>query len=48
MKIKSDSSCVIDGLKKNDQELGYSMNANWDEAVLSIIQKVRLQELATH
>lgn len=42
-----DSRCVIDGLKKTDQELGYSMNPNWDEAVLNIIQKVRLQELAT-
>ncbi|MBC7777656.1 MAG: glucosaminidase domain-containing protein [Phycisphaerae bacterium] len=42
-----DSRCVVDGLKKTDLELGYSMNPNWDESVMQIIQKVRLQELAT-
>ncbi len=41
-----DSRCVIDGLKMTDSEPGYSMNPDWDEAVLGIIQKVGLQELA--
>ncbi|MDO8367096.1 MAG: glucosaminidase domain-containing protein [Saprospiraceae bacterium] len=42
-----DSRCVIDGLKKTDFEPGYSMNSNWDEAVMAIIQKVGLQALVT-
>lgn len=42
-----DSRCVIDGLKKTDAEPGYSMNPNWDEAVMEIIQKVGLQSLVT-
>lgn len=37
--------CIVDGLKKTDQEVGYSMNPNWDEAVLGIIQKIGLQAL---
>ncbi len=42
-----DSRCVIDGLKKTDLEPGYSMDPNWDEAIMDIIQKMRLQELVT-
>jgi len=42
-----DSRCVTDGLKKTDSEPGYSMNPNWDEAVMGIIQKVGLQSLVT-
>ncbi|HRI61464.1 MAG TPA: glucosaminidase domain-containing protein, partial [Saprospiraceae bacterium] len=41
-----DYPCVIDGLKKTDTEAGYSMNPNWDEGVLAVIEKVGLQELA--
>lgn len=43
----NDSRCVIDGLKKTDDEPGYSMNPVWDEAIMDIIQKVGLQALAT-
>ena len=42
-----DSRCVIDGLKKTETEPGYSMNPNWDEAVMVIIQKLGLQSLVT-
>lgn len=42
-----DSRCVIDGLKKTEFEPGYSTNPGWDEAIMTIIQKCRLQELVT-
>jgi flagellum-specific peptidoglycan hydrolase FlgJ len=42
-----DSRCVIDGLKKTTYEPGYSMNPEWDEAIMKIIQKVGLLSLAT-
>lgn len=42
-----DSRCVVDALKKTETELGYSMNPDWDEAVLGIIKKMGLQALAT-
>lgn len=41
-----DYPCVIEGLKKTDTESGYSMNPDWDEAVLAVIEKVQLQDLA--
>lgn len=40
-----DYTCVIDGLKKTDSEAGYSMDPNWDEAVLAVIEKTGLREL---
>ena len=40
-----DSRCVIDALKKTENELGYSMNPFWDEAVLGIIENMGLQGL---
>jgi flagellum-specific peptidoglycan hydrolase FlgJ len=42
-----DARCVIDGLKRTEQEPGYSTDPNWDEAILNIIQKVGLQALVT-
>ncbi len=42
-----DYRCVLDGLKKTDSELGYSTNPGWDEAVLGIIEKLKLQTLVT-
>lgn len=42
-----DARCVIDALKKTEYELGYSMNPNWDEAIMAIIEKLGLQALAT-
>ena len=41
-----DYVCVIDGLKRTDTEPGYSMNPQWDEGVLGVIEKVGLGELA--
>lgn len=41
-----DYACVIEGLKKTDAESGYSMNPNWDEGVLAVIEKMQLQQLA--
>jgi len=42
----NDYACVIDGLKKTDTEPGYSLNPQWDEAVLAIIEKIHLESLA--
>lgn len=42
-----DSRCVIDGLKRTSLEPGYSLNPNWDESIMEIIQKVGLQALVT-
>lgn len=42
-----DSRCVIDGLKRTSLEPGYSLNSNWDESIMDIIQKVGLQGLTT-
>lgn len=41
-----DYPCVIDGLKKTETESGYSMNPQWDEGVLAVIEKAGLQDLA--
>ncbi len=41
-----DYACVVDGLKKTDHEAGYSMDPAWDEAVLAVIEKAGLRELA--
>lgn len=41
-----DPHCMINGLKKTEFELGYSTNPNWDEAIINIIQKLGLRELA--
>ena len=45
---KENYLCVVDGLKKTDTELGYSSNPLWDEAIIDIIAKVRLQHLVTY
>jgi flagellum-specific peptidoglycan hydrolase FlgJ len=42
----TDYTCIVDGLKKTDTQLGYSMNMNWDEVVLGIIGKVGLEVLS--
>lgn len=42
-----DSRCVIDGLKRTSLEPGYSLNPDWDESIMDIIQKVGLQALTT-
>lgn len=40
-----DYRCVMEGLKKTNLEPGYSLNPNWAEDVLGIIQKIELQSL---
>jgi flagellum-specific peptidoglycan hydrolase FlgJ len=40
-----DYRCILNGLKKTNLEIGYSLNPNWDEAVLNIIEKIGLKEL---
>jgi flagellum-specific peptidoglycan hydrolase FlgJ len=42
----TDYTCIVNGLKKTDTQLGYSMNVNWDEVVLGIIGKVGLEVLS--
>ncbi len=41
-----DYTCVLDGLKKTVSEPGYSSNPQWDEAVMGIIERIGLQNLA--
>lgn len=43
-----DYFCFIDGLKRSNTQLGYSMNPFWDEAVLDIIYRIDLQPLTVH
>lgn len=42
----TDYACIVDGLKKTDIELGYSLNMQWDEVVLGIIEKMGLEVLS--
>jgi hypothetical protein len=41
-----DYNCVLDGLKKTASEPGYSSNPQWDEAVMGIIERIGLENLA--
>jgi len=40
-----DYACVIEGLKKSDAQPGYSLNPDWGENVLGVIEKVGLKTL---
>jgi flagellum-specific peptidoglycan hydrolase FlgJ len=42
-----DYYCVINGLKKSNTQLGYSLDPSWDETVLDIIYRMDLQPLTT-
>jgi flagellum-specific peptidoglycan hydrolase FlgJ len=43
---RSDYRCVVEGLKKTDNEPGYSSNPEWDERLIEIIEKLGLQGLS--
>jgi hypothetical protein len=46
MNPSTDYAGIVDGLKKTDIELGYSLNMQWDEVVLGIIEKMGLEVLS--